>query len=384
MGIKKDTKDGKTVWNVYVNLRSNRTKRRIQKYANNLESESFAKREERRLIREATVECESLDNLGLAWEDILHVWEMDMKFGPMKEIHARSFGSYRDILHHWTRPWYKLPSGGISKAEGRTLISDMKHENLSYTYSKKIINLIKKVYKWAQEERYIPEYCKGPFAGIILDRKVEKMPEILTLEEIRKFLTVAEAMKHKWYPIWAMAVLTGMRSGELHALAWNKIDLEKKLIYVEKSYDSNTKSSGPTKGRYWRTVPISDDLFKLFLQLKAGEFEDISEFVLPRIKDWDNGDQAAPLRNFLKSIKVTSVKFHTLRACFATQMLAYGVPAPIVMKIGGWKNSSTMDVYLRLAGVEVQGATDCLKFMPSKIDFGSNVVSFPTKGDLLK
>jgi hypothetical protein len=33
------------------------------------------------------------------------------------------------------------------------------------------------------------------------------------------------------------------------------------------------------------------------------------------------------------------------------------------MKIGGWKELKTMQIYVRLAGIEVKGATDGLKFM---------------------
>ena len=157
-----------------------------------------------------------------------------------------------------------------------------------------------------------------------------------------------------------------MKSGELHALTWEQIDFEKGIILVDRSYDSNTKIVGPTKARYWRTVPINQRLKNLVMDLnKNNEFD----HVLPRIKDWDNGDQTSPLKNFLKSINMKPIKFHALRACFATQMLASGVSAPIVMKIGGWKKSATMDIYLRLAGVDTKGATDCLQFDPNEIDF---------------
>jgi integrase len=57
-------------------------------------------------------------------------------------------------------------------------------------------------------------------------------------------------LNHRWYPIWIFAVLTGMRRGELYALTWDQIDLEKNLILVHRSYDSNMKMTGPTKGRY--------------------------------------------------------------------------------------------------------------------------------------
>jgi hypothetical protein len=49
------------------------------------------------------------------------------------------------------------------------------------------------------------------------------------------------------------------------------------------------------------------------------------------------------------------------------------------MKIGGWKKSSTMDIYLRLAGIETRGATDCLEFMPQNIAFGDNVIRLQDK-----
>jgi len=66
----------------------------------------------------------------------------------------------------------------------------------------------------------------------------------------------------------------------------------------------------------------------------------------------------------------------------ALQLKCWGVEfRPQVMKIGGWKKSSTMDIYLRLAEVDTKGATDCLQFVPEAICFGDNVVSLFSKGD---
>jgi hypothetical protein len=50
------------------------------------------------------------------------------------------------------------------------------------------------------------------------------------------------------------------------------------------------------------------------------------------------------------------------------------------MKIGGWKNTSTMDIYLHLAGVDTKGAIECLGFTPDSINFGENVVGIINKG----
>ena len=251
----------------------------------------------------------------------------------------------------------------------------MEKNGLSRTYQNKVKNIINKVYSWGMEFNYIVGPNVSPLEGLVIDKGEEKAPDIFSLEEIRKFLSAAKALNHHWYPIWAFAILTGMRSGELHALTWEQIDLEKNLILVDRSYDSNVKIVGPTKGRYWRTVPINSSLRSLILDLKQNLTQVNSGFVLPRSKDWNNGDQAVPLKTFLRSIKVKPIKFHALPACFATQMLANGVSPPIVMKIGGWKKSATMDIYLRLAGVDTKGATDCLHFVPEDINFGDNVVS---------
>ncbi|RYZ76976.1 MAG: hypothetical protein EOP05_03400 [Proteobacteria bacterium] len=57
-----------------------------------------------------------------------------------------------------------------------------------------------------------------------------------------------------------------------------------------------------------------------------------------------------------------SVCFHALRACWATQLLNTGLEASKVMKMGGWSDWETMMRYIRLAGIEIAGATDKLKF----------------------
>ena len=89
-----------------------------------------------------------------------------------------------------------------------------------------------------------------------------------------------------------------------------------------------------------------------------------SKYVLPRSWEWDKGLQARVLRRFCYLHGLPSVKFHTLRACFATQMLRSGVEAAKVMKICGWKELKTMQLYIRLAGIEIQGITENLKLFP--------------------
>jgi integrase len=376
MAITKYSEDGHEFFRVYVHVRSKTNRnRRVQKYSHRIKTETEARREEKKLIREASFEVQKIDGFGLNWEDVVHLWWEEVKSGYLGKVTERSASGYISIINKWTKDLNARPAAEINRADGRTLLIRMEKANLSKAYQKKVKNIISKLYDWGIEFRHIKGVNHSPLKGLLIQNQEEKAPDILSLEDIKKFLIAANAVGNRWYPVWSFAILTGMRSGELHALTWNQIDLEKNVILVDRSYDSNVKKVGPTKARYWRTIPINSSLRKLILDLKNDPILMNQDCVLPRCKDWDNGDQATPLKNFLASIRLKPIKFHALRACFATQMLANGVPAPIVMKIGGWKKSATMDIYLRLAGVDTKGATDCLEFIPSEISFGDNVVN---------
>lgn len=112
-----------------------------------------------------------------------------------------------------------------------------------------------------------------------------------------------------------MALMSGMRSGELYALKWTDLDFEARTILVSKQWTSKSGFTS-TKTRRSRIIPISDDLLHFLREwkLKSGG----GEFVLPHCKEWENGEQAQVLREFCEAIGITSVKFHDLRATFIT------------------------------------------------------------------
>jgi integrase len=87
------------------------------------------------------------------------------------------------------------------------------------------------------------------------------------------------------------------------------------------------------------------------------------EFVLPRTQAWIQGQQAKVLKTFCREIGIPEIKFHTLRACFATQLISDGIEPIKVMKVCGWQDLKTMARYLRLSGVEEKGVTDGLRLL---------------------
>jgi integrase len=76
-------------------------------------------------------------------------------------------------------------------------------------------------------------------------------------EEIRRFLASARDDGEHVFVLFAMAIYTGMRAGELAALEWSLVDFDRRIIAVHGSFD------GPTKSNRVRYVPILDPLLPI-------------------------------------------------------------------------------------------------------------------------
>ena len=64
-------------------------------------------------------------------------------------------------------------------------------------------------------------------------------------DELARFLRAAHAEGEAVYVLYATAAYTGLRAGELAALEWPDVDLERRLITVQRSFLGPTKSGIP-------------------------------------------------------------------------------------------------------------------------------------------
>ncbi len=397
MNIVSYEENGKTLWKYDLHVRS-KADFRIRRQGNKrgFETEAAAKTAATKRLIELSKEVAKLEALGCTWADVVDRWEADkMKHCLNGEYAKTTIMDYAQQLRNWTSMWFPRTASELNRGDGRDILRMAQDSGKSFVFVRRLKNTINMVYTWGIEERLITGVHTSPVHGIDVGKqKEEKVPEILTRDEIKILLSRARQENHEWYPHWAVALLTGLRSGELHALLWSNIDMvteedaraqeslppEKRrygMIRVVLSYNCRSRSTeqavGPTKGGYWRTVPVSGELFWLLQEIKGKS--NGREHVLPRHWEWDRGQQADILRKFCLLVGIKSIKFHTLRACFGTQLISDGVAPTRVMKICGWKDLKTMQRYIRMAGVEEQGATEGLKFLPSDEAVMSHVVN---------
>lgn len=304
--------------------------------------------------------------LGSTFGQLVEDWEAGVHTGKIfsvKQISRTTLEDYGIVLRNHVNDWWKRPAAEIKPSEvAHRLHSIYTDKGRSRAVQIKTRSAINAIYGWAIMAGRVRGISHSPAKDVpIIGRKIEKQKPILNLQQIKKLLEAAKLYDHAWYPIWLFVLHTGLRSGEAYAIEWTDVDLENRRLFVNKSYNKRQNKVGPTKSGCWREVPVNDELYRLLLELRGKNLEG-SKYILPRITSWTRGGQAEVLRDFCKSIGIPEINFHALRACFATQLLRNGVEAVRVQKICGWSKITTLQIYLRMAGVDTEGVTDSLKF----------------------
>jgi integrase len=363
MAIKSYLENGKKYYEVYVNGFDSRGIR-VQRRKCGIETQKKSETVEFELKRELAKLKE--EAIPFRWSE----WFAECLKRMKVSCRPSTVEGYDKQLRKWMSPrWDDLELQTITQMKVYNVIFEELNSDLSPHTRKTILKMTRRVFQMAVESGILD---RNPCVGIQV-----KVPEVeqkvLTATEVEIFLRNAKLTNHRFYPIWALALGTGMRSGELFALLWTDLDFEGRTISVTKQWTSKN-GTGPTKTQRSRVVPISDDLLKFLKELKLKRGAE-DKHVLPQFPEWENGEQARITREFCAALEITSVKFHDLRATFITSLLSRGVPLAQVMSIVGHSQLKTTNGYLRKAGVDVQGATEKLGYtMPDDMP-GAKVLS---------
>jgi integrase len=110
----------------------------------------------------------------------------------------------------------------------------------------------------------------NPVADVKPQRVPKRKPDFLRVDEVPRVLG---AVPLRWRPLFATAVYTGLRKGELLGLRKSDVDLASGLIVVNRSYDRDTTKAGRAEA-----IPIAAELVPY---LRAAIAASPSELVFP-------------------------------------------------------------------------------------------------------
>ena len=189
--------------------------------------------------------------------------------------------------------------------------------------------------------------------------KVEKLPEnnerkrILSQSEFNNLIRNLPTHARR---IVIVGYYTGMRSGEILGLTWDKVNLEEGYIELEAE---DTKTKKP------RRIYLHEKAFEVVRRLhKAREGNQSYVFVYKghRIKSIKTALNRACEKGGIKDFR-----FHDLRHTFNTMMRKAGVPKSVIMHLTGHKTSVMFDRYNT---VDENDAREALQKMESFLSAG--------------
>lgn len=249
-------------------------------------------------------------------------------------------------------------------------LADMKTKYRGSTIQTQI-SLIKRTFEYALDYDYV---AKNPFRRITTDRSDSKKMEALSVEDMSRFLDFCSNDAHSLHCYDMLYILfwTGLRASELCGLTLDNIDMEKRMITVNKQLQciNHTHIVLPTKtSNGERIIPMTDGVYKCFESVlkkrylkgdiepvcydeRGNEYEGfvflatrsrktivrshVEEYLQNCIKRFNAVNSENPIRKF---------EPHICRHTFATNM-QYLPPKTLQYILGHGNISTTMDNYV--------------------------------------
>lgn len=186
-----------------------------------------------------------------------------------------------------------------------------------------------------------------------LPRVVRKEMRCWTRDEAQRFL--ASSFGHRLYPLWALALDTGMRQGELLALCWGDINLDEGYLDVKHTLEEirgEFRLKEPKTAKSRRRIWLGAAALAALRAIKdrpgpLSKGASGAKVFHTRTNNWLYRDNLCVyLRNAIREAGVPRIRFHDIRHTNATLLLAAGVGIKTVSERLGHANVGiTMETY---------------------------------------
>jgi integrase/recombinase XerD len=215
----------------------------------------------------------------------------------------------------------------IHEKEIRSFLNKLTEPNTQRNYH----SAIKKYYDVCLNQ-------KNKFKYIPYAKKNDKLPIVLSVDEIQRMFNACENKKHK--AILAILYSCGLRVSELINLKWCHVDRSRMIINIIQA-----------KGNKDRQVPLSPDLIPIledyWLEFKSKEFV-FNGQVSIQYSERSVGEVIKQLAN-KAGICNKRVYTHLIRHCSFTHMTESGTDINLIQRIAGHSNVKTTNIYLHIS-----------------------------------
>ena len=244
------------------------------------------------------------------------------------------------------------------RTSGRVIQNNVECSGLSPKTVRSIHMVLHSALEQAVKEGLIK---KNPTDGCNPPKLERKEMKVIQPEQIGAYLQAAA--NRNVLPMFYLELTSGLRRGELLALLWTDLDLEKKSISVCKSVrgsQGELKVSAPKTRHSIRTVVIPRQTVDLLIQEHELHPDNPYMFPSPVTGTMYHPDAAGRIhRKLLKEAGIEPVRFHDLRHTFATLALQNGVDIKTLSgMLGHYSSGFTLDTYTHITDKMQQEAAE--------------------------
>ncbi|WP_314591312.1 site-specific integrase [Paenibacillus terrigena] len=275
-----------------------------------------------------------------------------------------------------------LPAFGIMQLTSLTpqqiqhFVDTLYSKSLSDTTIKRIFSLLHAILQAAVRAEHIPRNTAAQIEKPTIRRR---RFEVWSLDQIRDFLRRLQAEGDRYAIAFSLAVLTGMRQGEILGLRWQDVDYRQGVIRMQQTLTHRGKAFqvGGKTAQSVRVVALSQETLRLLEAHQAfliaeweekhrlrrlheieSEHGDLAEEALRQPTLVVSTPEGGPLSprllhrlwlRLLKDWQLPRITFHDLRHTHASILLQQGVHPKIVSeRLGHASVHMTLNTYSHL------------------------------------
>lgn len=241
----------------------------------------------------------------------------DIKLNRLTSRELQKF--YRDLLENGRlREVQKEKNPGLSNSTVRG-IHMMLHNALDRAVRERLI-------------------LRNPTEDCIIPKLEKKEMKLLRPEDIKAYLAAAE--RRGVLPMFYLELVSGVRKGELVALLWDDLDIERRTISVSKQALSRPGGAivvnRPKTENSIRAISIPQEAVDLLVEKHQKHPDNLYMVPSPKTGEMYYPDSVVNLhKKLLQDAGLGHIRFHDLRHTFATMALQNGVDVKTVSAMLG-------------------------------------------------
>lgn len=281
--------------------------------------------------------------------EVINLWKIDKK----QYVKKSSFSAYALLIEN-----HLLPAFGneydVTETDVQTFVLKRLEHGLSQKTIKDMLIVLKMVLKFGAKNKWL-EYRS-------LDIKFPTEREKHSIEVLSKgnqkkvMIYIQEHFTFRNLGVY-ICLSAGVRIGEICALTWEDIDIEKGVISIKRTIQriyliengirkTELILDTPKTKHSIRDIPMGADLLRMIKPIK--KIVNNSFFVLSNdAKPTEPRTYRSYYKNFMKGLGMPELKFHGLRHSFATRCIESKCDYKTVSALLGHSNiSTTLNLYV--------------------------------------